>query len=260
MKKVISFFSTKGGVGKTTSCTFLAHELASQGHKVLVLDLCQNGNISKNFGYDPYEFAGRTFYEWFIGEKTIEEVAVEKGNIVLIPSDEKVEKIEDWVFDTYRIGQDKVLKNKIEPFLEIFDYVLLDTHPTSESWLNTMALCASTFVVIPSSSDGNDFHGARRAAEIVKELQEAGVKLDYTIIHTRIKMNNFGVTERLLETNQGALREVGIDQFAETYISQTEKMAEFTSNKLSYDQFKQHRNAGKIVEQYKKLAEELSIV
>ncbi|EEL84309.1 Sporulation initiation inhibitor protein soj [Bacillus cereus AH1272] len=260
MKKVISFFSTKGGVGKTTSCTFMAHELASQGFKVLVLDLCQNGNISKNFGYDPYHFAGRTFYEWFIGERSIEEVAVEKDNIVFIPADEKVEKIESWVFENHRIGQDKVLKKKIEPFREIFDYILIDTHPTSESWLNTMGLVASDFVVIPTSADGNDFLGAKRAAEIVNELKEEGVNIDYSIIHTRIKLNNFGVTERLLEENQRYLKENKIDKFAETYISQTDKMAEFTSNKLTYDKFKKHKNSGKIVTQYKKLIEELSIV
>lgn len=260
MKKVISFFSTKGGVGKTTSCTFLAHELANQGFKVLVLDLCQNGNISKNFGYDPYHFSGKTFYEWFVGEKSIEEVVVEKGNIVFIPSDEKVEKIQEWVFENHRMGQDQVLKKKIEPFKEIFDYILIDTHPTSESWLNTMGLIASDFVIIPASADGNDFHGARRGAEIVKELKEEGLDIDYTIIHTRIRTNNFGVTERLLETNQNALKEVEIDKFATTFISQTEKMAEFTSNVITYDQFKKHETAGKIVEQYKKLAEELSIV
>jgi len=44
--KIISIFNNKGGVGKTTLTYHLAHILAEMGHKILILDLDPQCNIS----------------------------------------------------------------------------------------------------------------------------------------------------------------------------------------------------------------------
>lgn len=49
MSKIISFFSLKGGVGKTTSCANLAVILGKTNLKVLLIDFDANGNLSSNF-------------------------------------------------------------------------------------------------------------------------------------------------------------------------------------------------------------------
>jgi cellulose biosynthesis protein BcsQ len=44
--EIISIFNNKGGVGKTTLTFHLAHALAELGHKVLVIDLDPQCNLS----------------------------------------------------------------------------------------------------------------------------------------------------------------------------------------------------------------------
>src|SRR3712207_8620683 len=47
MTTVISMINVKGGVGKTTSCINIAGELASEGHKVLLIDNDSQGNLTQ---------------------------------------------------------------------------------------------------------------------------------------------------------------------------------------------------------------------
>lgn len=47
---VITIANNKGGVGKTMQCYQLACHLAHKGHKVLVIDLDSQANLSSTFG------------------------------------------------------------------------------------------------------------------------------------------------------------------------------------------------------------------
>lgn len=49
----IAFYNNKGGVGKTTSVINIAYQLASDGKKVLVVDLDGQANISRFFTDEP---------------------------------------------------------------------------------------------------------------------------------------------------------------------------------------------------------------
>ena len=48
--EVITIGNNKGGVGKTMQCYQLACYLANKGHKVLVIDLDSQANLSSSFG------------------------------------------------------------------------------------------------------------------------------------------------------------------------------------------------------------------
>ena len=49
----IGVFTSKGGVGKTTSSIALAGLLAEAGKRVVVVDLDPHGSMTSYFGYDP---------------------------------------------------------------------------------------------------------------------------------------------------------------------------------------------------------------
>ena len=50
---MISFANQKGGVAKTTTTLNLAVAFAESGHRVLVIDLDPQGNLTMSQGIDP---------------------------------------------------------------------------------------------------------------------------------------------------------------------------------------------------------------
>jgi len=50
---IIATAMQKGGVGKTTTTLALGHELAAQGHHVLLIDIDPQANTTEGLGYDP---------------------------------------------------------------------------------------------------------------------------------------------------------------------------------------------------------------
>ncbi|MDX6543385.1 MAG: chromosome partitioning protein, partial [Gaiellaceae bacterium] len=53
MKRVIAFANQKGGVAKTTTTLNLGVALAEKGHKVLLVDLDPQGNLTMSQGFNP---------------------------------------------------------------------------------------------------------------------------------------------------------------------------------------------------------------
>ena len=55
MRRVVAIANGKGGVGKTTLTSGLAGQLATAGHRVLVVDTDPQGNLGRDLGYGPQD-------------------------------------------------------------------------------------------------------------------------------------------------------------------------------------------------------------
>lgn len=257
MSKVISFFNTKGGVGKTMSAVCTAYSLSELGHTVLVIDMCANGDISHDFGFDRSSFAGKTSYEWLIGEKKISEVAVEVPgeSIYFIPSDDKIGRAEDWINNNVIRGKDEILAKKLEQLKNHFSYILLDCHPDQNDLQSVMSLVASNQIYIPVTSDGNTVGGALRSAKIALQLQREGLSCEYLLVPTMVKTNDFGKDKRVIEKLIKKYKKEGIHNFSDISVPYNGSIGDFTRQEKTFKEMRKHKGTEEMFQSYKKIAE-----
>ena len=116
---------SKGGTGKSTTLTSVAHGLALAGYNVLAVDTDTQGQVAEIFGVQP---------EYGLAELVAEEVS---------PQDALIQAREGlWVLAGGRglagtkqliakqeFGSEQVLTRALAPYEGSFDYILVDTSP-----------------------------------------------------------------------------------------------------------------------------------
>ena len=84
---VIAVANQKGGVGKTTTSINLAASLASQGKRVLLVDLDPQANATSGLGVEKRE--GGSVYEALVGDALLSDQIVRTAyeNLSIIPGE-----------------------------------------------------------------------------------------------------------------------------------------------------------------------------
>jgi chromosome partitioning protein len=180
MSKSICVFNNKGGVGKTTYLFHIAHILAKNGKKVLLVDIDTQSNLT-NYCIDDTKIAK----SWAKGGNSIYRViepiirgtgdfekltptnlhySTDKGgNIWLVPGDLRLSDFEDLLGDTWnaaRGGAEAALRTQsaIHRYIKYAskrcgaDIVMIDMGPNLGS-LNRSALAGSDYFVTPVAPD-----------------------------------------------------------------------------------------------------------
>jgi len=155
---VISFINSKGGAGKSTLCTAVAHELAKT-KKVLMIDTDPNCSLSVIHGKYVNRTApvDNTSYALFDGTFASSETITE--NLYLIPSHVKM--------SAHGNTSERILKREISSYDLIYDYVLLDS-PGYKNNIFRSCINASDVIIIPSKVSLQD---ADQTAECLEEIQ-----------------------------------------------------------------------------------------
>lgn len=175
MPTVTSLINLKGGVGKTTLTLSLAHFLALEHHKrVLVIDLDPQTNatvclIPEN-DWKERDESGRTLYQLFLDqikgvkrfnadEAIVRNVSNISGGVAgldLLPSSLQLIKIQDRLtqvtdFDSYQRGPIFALRDALADYLPYYDHVLIDCPPSlGVVTLNGLAISDSYLIpVVP---------------------------------------------------------------------------------------------------------------
>ena len=175
MPTVTSLINLKGGVGKTTLTLSLAHFLALEHQKrVLVIDLDPQTNatvclIPENEWKERDE-TGRTLYQLFLDqvkgvkrfnadEAIVRNVSNVSGGVEgldLLPSSLQLIKIQDRLtqvtdFDSYQRGPIFALRDALADVLPYYDHVLIDCPPSlGVVTLNGLAISDSYLIpVVP---------------------------------------------------------------------------------------------------------------
>ncbi|NOQ38876.1 MAG: AAA family ATPase [Anaerolineales bacterium] len=129
MGLIYTIANQKGGVGKTTSTINLGAFLAYYGKNVLLVDIDPQANATSSLGIDKKNIAGGT-YEAILEEKNIRDYILHnpKLKLSILPSSPDLAGAEIELVN--EVGRETLLKRKLLPLAEEYDYILVDCPPS----------------------------------------------------------------------------------------------------------------------------------
>lgn len=141
----VAFTHHKGGTGKTTACINVAGWLAKLGKRVLVADLDPQGNATTGLGIDRGT-VDASILEVLMGRVGIKESILEtRAGVHLIPATHALLKGEQVLAE--KKFPTTVLKKKLRGIQSDYDYVCIDTPPSSTRLVQNGVAAAKSIIV-----------------------------------------------------------------------------------------------------------------
>jgi chromosome partitioning protein len=152
--KTIVFANHKGGCAKTTCALNLGVVLASQGARVLMVDLDPQGNLSVALGADLEELESTrcTAHRLMLDSRgdVASYVFRARPRLDLVPS--CLDHDAETLIEGQPVSRDLLLKTKLTSVRTGYDYCVIDTPPSLRSpTLNALAMADLTIIPIESS-------------------------------------------------------------------------------------------------------------
>jgi len=230
--KILCSSSTKGGVAKTTLVKYLSIIARAQGEKVLIIDMCQNGDIATRLGYKYNQF---TYYiqNWLTDSAEFTDVVCvdDKTGIHFLPANEDIEEIIPYISKTMPYDYNLALVKKIETIKHLYTYIFIDTHPSEANTLLSLGLLAADLVLIPTVLDYSSVSAMERTINLIKLGESIGKKTKYVIVGMNI--DTIKRRKRIKELNKYLLEEYGVTEIPIVQRSVTVEDADFTGENLN---------------------------
>jgi len=155
--EVIAFANQKGGVAKTTSTLNLAVALSDEGHKVLIVDMDPQGNLTMSQGLNPDQIT-RSMFDVLVHRLPIDQV-IQQAEVDLAVSSIDL------------AGAERALEKALNPIKERYDFILIDT-PPSLGLLTINALVASNGVIVPVQCEYLSLRGLVQLENTLSMIRE----------------------------------------------------------------------------------------
>lgn len=162
---IIAISNHKGGVGKTTSTVNIGAGLALTGHKVLLIDMDPQSNMTQSYGISKSDVS---VYEVLKGEAEASTVEV-FPNLDILPSSLDLSGAEMELIN--EAGREYLLKDAIAGIKDKYDYILIDC-PPSLGLLTINALTAATEVYIPLQAHYLAIKGLTKIIEVIGKVKK----------------------------------------------------------------------------------------
>jgi chromosome partitioning protein len=144
MARVIALANQKGGVAKTTTTLNLGVALREMGHRVLLIDLDPQGNLTMSQGMNP-DAIERSMFDVLVHRIPISdvihtiEVDIAVASIDLAGAELSLSAL---------IGRERALEKALVEVRDRYDFILVDT-PPSLGLLTINAFVAAGSVIVP---------------------------------------------------------------------------------------------------------------
>ncbi len=170
MCKIIAVANQKGGVGKTTTSVNLGASLASQGKKVLLIDIDPQGNTTSGIGINKADVM-YCIYDVLINDVHPKDATADTiiPNLNIIPATIQLAGAEIELVPT--ISREVRLKKSLALVRHLYDYILIDC-PPSLGILTVNSLTAADSVLIPIQCEYYALEGLSQLLNTIRLVQK----------------------------------------------------------------------------------------
>lgn len=193
MTYYICVANQKGGVAKTTTAISLGASLAKKGHKVLLVDLDAQANLTMALGLDPIKMH-KSITNVLLNLDPLSSVRRHSGiaGLDIVPSNAEMGMSERFL--PIRNDYENILRNAFTRSAingtTSYNYVLFDC-PPSLGAVTTNALQASNMLIIPTQAEYFSLSALRNMLGFVRRIREQGnPNLIYRILLTMYDVRN----------------------------------------------------------------------
>ncbi len=254
--QVIALVNQKGGTGKTQSTENLGVGLASEGKKVLLVDMDPQGSLTISLGHPKADELPVTVAD--IMAKVLREEPIAPGEgilhhpegVDLMPANISLSGMEVSLVNV--MSREQVLKEYIDSVKGNYDYVLIDCMP-SLGMLTVNALAAADRLVIPVQAQYLSAKGLEQLLQTVNKVRRQinpKLKIDGILLTMVDGRTNYAKDiSNLIRDTYGSKLKV-----YKTEIPHSVRAAEISAEGKSIFA---HDSKGKVAEAYKNLTKEV---
>jgi len=246
--KIIAIANQKGGVGKTTTSINLSAALAQKKKKVLLVDSDPQGNASSGIGINMKKIKPH-LYHAYSGDCSSSDVLrkSEVSNLDILPASIDLVAAEIEMVDTS--SRESRLKVLLEPFLDSYDYILVDC-PPSLGLLTVNALTSADSVLIPMQCE---YFAMEGLAQLVSTIRSVKKTFNKSLYIEGLVLTMFDRRNRLTHQVAAEIKNHFSSQLYRTVIPRNVRLSECPSHGLSIIDYDKH-STGAVA--YMKLAKE----
>jgi chromosome partitioning protein len=244
--QIIALANQKGGVAKTTTTLNLGVAFAERGHRVLLIDLDPQGNLTMSQGLNP-DTITQSMFDVLVHRLPIEQV-IETREVDLAVS--SIDLAGADMALSSQIGRERALDKALASIRDRYDYIFIDT-PPSLGLLTINAFVAATGVIVPVQTEYLSLRGL--------------VQLESTLAMVRENLNPkvsvIGIVPTMYDKRQTHSREADEilrENFGDlVYHTRIRKTIRFAEAPVKGQSVLAYEPDGKAADMYRDLAKEV---
>lgn len=170
MGTIISISNQKGGVGKTTTAVNLSASIGATNKNCLLIDCDPQGNATTGLGLDKSRMESG-LYDFILGSSPQDKVILKSSapGLSIIAATKALIGAEVEIYNEKE--REFLLKNRIMPLKNAYDYIILDC-PPSLGFLTINAITSSDYVLIPLQCEYYALEGMTQLLNTLKAVKK----------------------------------------------------------------------------------------